>query len=211
MKTQESLSKLKGFTKKRVSDLQKLQISYKKMLAGLAVLGGLTLVGGVAYLTRSNWRPYKLILVAGKKDGGSYRLSKALETVVEDRYSNLNIVVCETAGTADNLKALEGEQLEADAECEGKVIKSGNVKAQLATAQSDITSGELARSVAVLYEDTFQLFIWPEEFGLDPNEVEENFNFSQLVGKVVGTPKGGGQRASFQSLANQNEISYLNS
>ena len=61
--------------------------------------------------------------------------------MVERHNARIRITLLETGGTVENLQMLE------------------DGRAQLATAQADISPGQRARAVAVLYDDTFQLLV----------------------------------------------------
>ena len=82
-----------------------------------------------------------LTLAAGASSGESYILATALKTVVERHNPRIRITLLETGGTVENLQLLQ------------------NGRAQLATAQADVAPGAASRSVAVLYDDTFQLLV----------------------------------------------------
>ncbi|NJN92046.1 MAG: TAXI family TRAP transporter solute-binding subunit [Leptolyngbyaceae cyanobacterium SL_5_14] len=119
-------------------------------------------------------RVHRLTLAAGDVNGESYILSKAIEQVVETYHSNIEIEVQATGGTSDNLSRLE----------EGE--------AQLATAQADVAAGPSARTIAVLYQDLFQLVV-KENSGIE--------EFVQLRGTRIGLPQEGGQFRSFLEVA----------
>ena len=145
--------------------------------------------------------PKRIKIAAGEKTGESYVISQAIAKVVADK-TNIDIDVCETDGTDDNLRAIEGKELSgAKLKCQSG--DSTVSKVDLATAQADRLSSSMpVRSVARLYEDNFQLLIKPEKFGIDEKNFQpEGFNLSSLQGKTIGTPKGGGQRQSLSLLA----------
>jgi TRAP transporter TAXI family solute receptor len=142
----------------------------------LAILGGLSvsLVLAIAWGVVSRTRVHRLTLAAGDVNGESYILSKAIEQVIETYHSNIEIEVQATGGTSDNLSRLE----------EGE--------AQLATAQADVAAGPSARTIAVLYQDLFQLVV-KENSGIE--------EFVQLRGTRIGLPQEGGQFRSFLEVA----------
>jgi uncharacterized protein len=140
---------------------------------GLASTG---LFVGIIYTIINRLLAPHLILAAGDITGESYIISKAIEQVVE-RKTNISIEVEKTGGTTDNLQWLH----------EGK--------AQLATAQADVVAGDMnisgARTVAVLYQDLFQLVVKDDTIK----------QFFQLKGKTIALPAKGGQYKSFLNVA----------
>ncbi len=119
-------------------------------------------------------RTEHLTLAAGASSGESYILGHALKTVVERHFPKIRITLLETGGTVENLRMLE------------------DGRAQLATAQSDILPGPKARSLAVLYDDTFQLLV-PKNSQLQ--------NFLDLRGRRIALAQAGGQFQSFLHVA----------
>src|ERR1700722_17110132 len=111
-----------------------------------------------------------LTLAAGASSGESYLLGSALKTVVERHYPRIRIALLETGGTVENLQMLE------------------DGRAQLATAQADISPGPRARAVAVLYDDTFQLLVLTDS----PAQ-----SLVDLQGRRIGLAQSGGQFQSF--------------
>jgi TRAP transporter TAXI family solute receptor len=142
----------------------------------LAVLGSLSvsLMLAIAWSLVSRTRVHSLTLAAGDVDGESYILSKAIEQVIETYHPNIEIEVQATGGTSDNIARLERGE------------------AQLATAQADVAAGPSARTIAVLYQDLFQLVV------KDDSGIEE---FVQLRGTRIGLPQQGGQFRSFLEVA----------
>jgi len=142
----------------------------------LVFLGGLSvsLVLAIAWGIVNRTRVHRLTLAAGDVNGESYILSKAIEQVVETYHPNIEIEVQATGGTSDNIARLE----------RGEV--------QLATAQADVAAGPSARTIAVLYQDLFQLVV------KDNSGIEE---FVQLQGTRIGLPQEGGQFRSFLEIA----------
>jgi uncharacterized protein len=139
-------------------------------LAALSV----TLIGGLAIALWQRSRPEHLTLAAGAPSGESYILSNALKTVAERHYPKIRITLLETGGTVENLSMLQ------------------DGRAQLATAQADIPAGPKARSVAVLYDDTFQLLV--------PKQSQAQ-SLVDLEGKRIALAQSGGQFQSFLHVA----------
>ena len=119
-------------------------------------------------------RTYRLVLAAGSSTGESYILAKAIEAVIEAKVPRVKIEVQETNGTAENLKQVE----------ENKV--------DLATAQADVPAGGIARTVAILYSDSFQVVVQGK------STLQK---FTDLKGKRIGLAPKGGQYASFLQVA----------
>ena len=134
----------------------------------------LALVAGFAWNIFTRHRVHKITLAAGDKEGESYILSQAIEKTIEANYRYIKIEVKETRGSSENIKLLE----------EGV--------AQLATAQADDSAGSSARTIAVLYEDIFQLVV-KEKSGIN--------RFVDLKGKRIGLQQKGGQFSSFLKIA----------
>src|SRR6201996_9631181 len=134
-------------------------------------------VAVVAVLAFAWWqqsRTEHLTLAAGASSGESYILGRALKTVVERHYPKIRMTLLETGGTVENLNMLE------------------DGRAQLATAQADIPAGPKARSVAVLYDDTFQLLV--------PKQSQAT-SLVELEGKRIALAQSGGQFQSFLHVA----------
>jgi len=130
-------------------------------------------LGLIAFLAIAGLRQSRtqnLSLAAGASSGESYILSSALKTVVERHYPRIRLNVLETGGTVENLRMLE------------------DGRAELATAQADIPSGPQARSVAVLYDDAFQLLV--------PRDSPVN-RLVDLRGRRIALAQTGGQFQSF--------------
>jgi uncharacterized protein len=167
-----------------------------------------------------------LVLVAGTESGESYKLSKALEKVVENHQCHGNIFkqpcynfklkVIDTNGTDENLEVLEG-RLSADnqklgPETRQKIRAAGVSRADLATAQADVVANTVvqssvpsAQTVAALYLDTVQLVVKNE---LIP-EGSLSFRFSQLKDKTIDVKALGGQKTTFLAIAQHNEVASL--
>jgi TRAP transporter TAXI family solute receptor len=136
------------------------------MLAALSL--GLVAVLGIVFWQRS--KTEYLTLAAGASSGESYILGNALKTVVERHYPRIRITLLETGGTVENLQMLE------------------DGRAQLATAQSDISPGPRARALAVLYDDTFQLLVAKDS---------QAQSLVDLRGQRIALAASGGQFQSF--------------
>jgi hypothetical protein len=134
----------------------------------------LTLIAVLAVAWWQGSRTQHITLAAGASSGESYILGNALKTVVERHYPKIRITVLETGGTVENLTMLQ----------------AGG--AQLATAQADIPAGSRARSVAVLYDDTFQLLVAKDS----PAQ-----GLVDLRGKRIALAQSGGQFQSFLHVA----------
>ena len=154
--------------------LRDLDPTTKLVLAGLAGFSlGLAALVSWNFVSNS-FRTYRLVLAAGSKDGESYILSQALKQVVEAQNPRIQIEVVETGGTKENIEKLEKGE------------------AQLITAQADVPTGLSARSVVVLYQDSFQLIV------KDKSRVNQ---FSDLKGTRIALPAKGGQFRSFLEVA----------
>src|ERR1700733_6225005 len=130
-------------------------------------------IGVIAGLAAAIWQRSKtehLTLAAGASSGESYILGNALKTVVERHYPRIRIKLLETGGTVENLQMLEDGQ------------------AQLATAQADIAPGTRGRSLAVLYDDTFQLMVAKDSRAQ---------SLVDLQGQPIALAQSGGQFQSF--------------
>jgi TRAP transporter TAXI family solute receptor len=136
------------------------------------VLAALTLclAGGLAVIFSQRSKIEHLTLAAGTSSGESYILGNALKTVVERHYPRVKITLLETGGTVENLQMLE------------------DGRAQLATAQADITPGPRARALAVLYDDTFQLLVAKDS---------QAQSLVDLGGHRIALAQSGGQYQSF--------------
>src|ERR1700678_968795 len=111
-----------------------------------------------------------LTLAAGASSGESYILGSALKTVVERHYPRIRITLLQTGGTVENLQMLQ------------------DGRAQLATAQADISPGPKARALAVLYDDTFQLLV--------PKDSQAQ-SLVDLRNRRIALAQSGGQYQSF--------------
>ncbi len=155
------------------SNFQELDPITKGVTLGLAIVS----LGGLLWFATDFWgrtRTHRFLLAAGNPTGESYILAKAIEQVVEAQVPSVQIEVQESQGTSENLERLE------------------QGKADLATAQADVPAGKRARTVAVLYPDSFQLVVQ----GKSPIQ-----KFTDLKGKRIGLPNQGGQYESFLLVA----------
>jgi uncharacterized protein len=117
---------------------------------------------------------YRLSFAAGDSRSESYILSRAIAQGVEANQPRIRIKVIPTGGTVENIGLLEAE------------------KVQLATAQADVPTGRLSRSVAVLYRDLFLLVV---------KKNSEIHSFVELKGKRIGLAPTSGQYQSFLEVA----------
>ncbi len=134
-------------------------------------------LGSIGWLGAELWgrnRTHRLVLAAGNSTGESYILARAIETVVEAKVPRVQIDVQETKGTTDNLERLDRRQ------------------ADLVTAQADVPAGDKARTVAILYSDSFQLVVQ------GGSAIQK---FTDLKGKRIGLVSKGGQYDSFLQIA----------
>src|ERR1700761_152698 len=144
--------------------MAKLDLNRVLPLALAAV--SVSLVAGLAAILWQQSRTQYLTLAAGDSHGESYILGSALKTVVERHYPHIRINLVETGGTVENLAMLS------------------QGRAQLATAQADIVPGPMARTVAVLYDDTFQLMVHKD------SPIQQ---LTDLRGKRIALARSGGQ------------------
>ncbi len=142
-------------------------------LVGLS-LASVIVLGAVGVLNYQSRRVTKLTIAAGSPKAESFIIAEAVRTVAERHYPNLRIQVRATAGTAENLRLLETNEV------------------QMAAAQADVPAGMAARMVAVLYEDKFQLMV-PAGSSIR--------RFPELRGKRIALPQRGGQYQSFVHIA----------
>jgi uncharacterized protein len=150
----------------------------------------ISFVGTVAWNLSNRLLAPKITLAAGNETGESYIISKAIQKIVESN-SNIKIDVKPTDGTTANLNMLyegKAELVTAQADvAAGEMDISSPKKSQLEMAQIN----EQARSIAILYEDLFQLVV-------KDNKISE---FAQLKNKTIALPAKGGQYKSFLKVA----------
>jgi TRAP transporter TAXI family solute receptor len=153
-------------------------IRYLDPITRSVTMGLLAISLGVVGWFGADWwshnRTYRLVLAAGSSTGESYILAKAIEAVIEAKVPRVSIDVRETDGTADNLKQIEAN------------------KVDLATAQADVPAGGIARTIAILYSDSFQVVVQGKS---------TLRKFTDLKGKRIGLAQKGGQYASFLQVA----------
>jgi TRAP transporter TAXI family solute receptor len=130
----------------------------------------LGLAGGLAMVLLQRSKTEYLTLAAGTSSGESYILGNALKTVVERHYPRIRITLLQTGGTVENMQMLQ------------------DGRAQLATAQADISPGPRARALAVLYDDTFQLLV--------PKDSQAQ-SLVDLRNRRIALAQSGGQYQSF--------------
>ena len=130
----------------------------------------LSLAGGLAIVLLQRSKTEYLTLAAGTSSGESYILGNALKTVVERHNPRIRITLLQTGGTVENLQMLQ------------------DGRAQLATAQADISPGPRARALAVLYDDTFQLLV--------PKDSQAQ-SLVDLRDRRIALAQSGGQYQSF--------------
>jgi TRAP transporter TAXI family solute receptor len=150
------------------------KLGFNQVLRLALVALSVTLVALLAIAWWQQSRTEHITLAAGAPSGESYILGNALKTVVERHHPRIRITLLETGGTVENLSMLQ------------------DGRAQLATAQADIPAGPRARSVAVLYDDTFQLLV--------PKQSQAK-SLVELEGKRIALAQSGGQFQSFLHVA----------
>jgi uncharacterized protein len=150
------------------------KLGFNQVLRLALVALSVTLVAVLAIAWWQQSRTEHITLAAGAPSGESYILGNALKTVVERHHPRIRITLLETGGTVENLSMLQ------------------DGRAQLATAQADIPAGPRARSVAVLYDDTFQLLV--------PKQSQAK-SLVELEGKRIALAQSGGQFQSFLHVA----------
>lgn len=134
----------------------------------------------VAVLISANWvalsarRVEHLTLATGDLEGESYILGQAIAQVVRLNNPRLDLSVISTSGSDENLEQIE------------------NGMADLAIAQADMPGGSSARTVAVLFEDVFQLIV-RQDSGVT--------QFTDLVGRKIVLQPNSGEFYSFLELA----------
>jgi uncharacterized protein len=152
--------------------MPKLDIS--RIVRVIIVAASVALISSLTVVLWQASRTQHLTLAAGAAGGDSYILGNALKTVVERHYPRIRITLLETGGTVENLQMLE------------------DGRAQLATAQADVTPGPSARTVAVSYDDVFQLLV-------PANSLLQKV--TDLRGRQIAVAQTGGQFQSFLRVA----------
>lgn len=158
-----------------------------KLLLGLCLIAVLVIVNWLALTTR---QVEHLTLATGDLEGESYILGQAIAQVIHNNNPLLDISVISTSGSDENLEKIE------------------TGKADLAIAQADMPGGSSARTVAVLFEDVFQLIVQPTA-GIS--------QFHDLAGHKIVLQPNSGEFYSFSELAthyglqlNDFELSFAN-
>lgn len=154
--------------------LDRLAIAFRLLILIVLMLATLGLATLGIWKVVSLNRVHHLVFAVGDPTGESYILGQAIAHVVETYHPNIQIELLPTQGSTENLQKL----------------KAGN--AQLATAQADIPVDGVAKAVAVLYHDVFQLVV-KDQLGIE--------QFTDLRGKRVGVEPEGGQFYSFLEVA----------
>ena len=128
-----------------------------------------------AWMAYERDRVRTLTVAAGPRDGEAYVLMEALADVVDRHAPRIDLVVLETQGTGINYE----------------LLSQGSV--DLAAVQGNLPPSSVARLVARLYPDAFQLV------ARDEAAIE---TVSDLRGKKIALPpRGSGQYDSFWFLA----------
>lgn len=118
----------------------------------------------VAVIISTNWvaqnarRVEHLTLATGDLEGESYILGQAIAQVVKLNAPKLDISVISTSGSDENLEQIEQSL------------------ADLAIAQADMPGGAFARTIAVLFDDVFQLIV---------QQGSSITQFTDLVGRTL--------------------------
>lgn len=134
----------------------------------------------VFVLISTNWiaisshRTTHLKLDCGEPKGESYILGRAIAQVVQQNNPRLDLSVIATSGSDQNFEQIEKGE------------------ADLAIVQADLPGGRSARTIAVLFEDMFQLIVQPKS-GLN--------NFNDLVRHKIVLQPNSGEFYSFLELA----------
>ncbi|BAU15603.1 TRAP transporter solute receptor, TAXI family [Leptolyngbya sp. NIES-3755] len=131
-------------------------------------------VVSVNWVAISSQRITHLNLDCGEPQGESFILGNAIAKVIHENNPRLDVSVIATSGSDENF-----EQLEKGA-------------ADLAIVQADLPGGRAARTVAVLFEDMFQLIVQSKS-GLN--------NLNDLVGHKIVLQPNSGEFYSFLELA----------
>jgi len=164
---------------------------------------------GILPLYRWHVKRYDIRIAAGSSKAESFALMEALQFLMGSYYPRIHISVFETSGVTESLRLLD----------------LGEV--QLAIAQADIPPGGLARTVAVLFQDRFQVLVHrtpradfpvpapkrtpaektaalpvPEgKKSCVPTDSTPILHFSDLKGKTIALQKSGAQFKSFLFVA----------
>jgi len=150
----------------------KAQLSLSsKVLLVLCLVAIIISTNVVAHNAR---RVEHLTLATGDLEGESYILGQAITQVVRLNNPKIDISVISSSGSDENLEQIE------------------KGTADLAIAQADMPGGASARTIAVLFEDVFQLIAQPDS-GIN--------HFTDLKGHKIVLQPNSGEFYSFLKLA----------
>lgn len=125
------------------------------------------------WVVLNNRRVEHLTLATGDVEGESYIVGQAIAQTIRLNNPKIDISVISTSGSDENLEQME------------------KGKADLAIVQADMAGGPSARTVAVLFEDVFQLIARPDS-GVT--------QFHDLVGRKIVLQPNSGEFYSFWEL-----------
>ena len=175
----------------------------RKRITGNIVLAILALAGAAllvvcGLIVYGQFRTHEIKIAVGKPKSDTFAIMQAMKTVMARHYPRIRITLHETAGTEDNLNRL------------------GWGSAELAVSQADADAPPVARTVAVLFEDVFQLVVHKDPVAADSGARAPAARaaaailtspaisgFDALQGKKIGLSKTGGQFKAFLFLAAQ--------
>ncbi len=159
--------------KQRFQFLANLNFQQRVILFILILVSSGIAIATIYSLVARN-RVYRLTFAAGQPKGESYIFAQAIKSVVEAEEPNIKIEVRETAGTTENNRLLEANEV------------------QLSASQADVPTGKAANLVSLLYPDAFQLIVKAK------SSIRQ---FKDLKGKTIALPPKGGQYTSFVDVA----------
>jgi len=157
--------------------LNRISKSFHVVLVAMATIA-VALVAGREYVNRTETR--QIVIAGGAANSEAFVLMQALKAVTEKYYPRFQIQVHETSGTKENVDALNRGE------------------AQLATAQADGLGHANAETVAVLYDDVFQILAHKDR------NIQQ---FADLKGKRIAVPVAGGQKDTFLYVADHYGLS----
>ena len=172
----------------------------RKRITGNIVLAILALAGAAllvvcALIVYGQFKTHEIKIAVGKPKSDTFAIMQAMKTVMARHYPRIRITLHETGGTEDNLNRL------------------GWGSAELAVSQSDADAPPVARTVAVLFEDVFQIVVHRDPAAGDSGARAPAAapiltspaisGFDGLQGKKIGLSKTGGQFKAFLFLAAQ--------
>jgi uncharacterized protein len=123
-----------------------------------------------------------LTLATGDLEGESYILGQAIAQVIHLNNPKLDISVISTSGSDENLENIES----------GRAALAIGFAITARVAQAAMPGGSAARTVAVLFEDVFQLIVQPNA-GIS--------QFHDLIGHKIVLQPNSGEFYSFLELA----------